>query len=225
MSNKLARSNVYHFLDSMTSGAQSLREFKENICALSTIGLARACYNAEALFFSSTGMLFCGFFGVILLMLGGGFGHFYWFKAARKRLRLWTLSLFIAAPLLFTIGVLQYTLATDGFSENWLDELHLPVQQSSGQSSFSKAYVMACTLALLSFLPLMLMLAFAYKSPFEDINEELSVRKHEEIEATREYLRSGQNPYANAYPQQAYGAMGGMAPAPMASAPNPSVAV
>merc|ERR1719265_2219483 len=188
--------------NSITTGDYSLNAFREAMCSISNaVGPLQAIIGTDicgifVMFqYSSMALLILGSFGVLFLLIGGFFQLDYWTSKAREQKRQWVLICYGVAPMLFFLGISQYTFFTS----------HLSRFPPENVSSFGNAYICAATFTVLSLLPIFITTKFVSHSYKEEINESLSAQKH--------FLREQEAGQMIADMQASYGAAGGMAAA------------
>mmetsp|Transcript_49206 Transcript_49206/g.157355 ORF Transcript_49206/g.157355 Transcript_49206/m.157355 type:complete len:326 (+) Transcript_49206:108-1085(+) len=110
--------------------------------------------------FSSWAMVFCGLLAAALLALGGSFMYYYTHHHATHTGRLWIRICFLMAPTLVFFGLAQYIAMTMDFGKG--ANMHPPAT-----NMYSGGFVVACALALLSWLPLYMQAVFSKKAENE----------------------------------------------------------
>lgn len=184
----------------------SLSDMKEIACALdpSLLGAAGAltgsssladfCHTWTQVYFSSMGLIFCISLEVVFMLLGSGFMHYYWNNNARAEPRQWGLTFNILAPVIVFLGMAQY-----GFFTHGLSEIRMFIAGST--PSYGNGFLMACTLTILSFVPIIIQVGFMGKDPLEDLNE----LKAEEKKLAMQDAYAGYGTEAAYPPQQQQG--------------------
>mmetsp|Transcript_5844 Transcript_5844/g.16965 ORF Transcript_5844/g.16965 Transcript_5844/m.16965 type:complete len:309 (-) Transcript_5844:54-980(-) len=113
--------------------------------------------------YASWAMLALGFMTAVAFMIGSGFMYYYANVKATKTGRVSCKTCFIVAPVLATVGLLQYTLLTLDFGH---DKLNASVGFHA-ISMFGPSYVFACCLLVFSFIPVYSMSVFFRADPLE----------------------------------------------------------
>jgi len=129
-------------------------------------------------------MLVLGLIAVIFFVLGAGFSYFYW-QNPRAEPRMWARVAFIIAPSTACFALLLYTCLTWGFGD-W-DPTYLRTEHAA----FSAVFMLCWTLAVLSWIPLVLHEVFAGKAWIEEHNEAASEYRHEQREAAMDGAYGG----------------------------------
>jgi len=152
----------------------SIFTMKQNICGLPhTIMHALGLESAEActlwlyVEWSSLFLIFLVVTGVVLLIIGACFSHWYWSGEPRKKTRQCANGWLVGALTMFIFGILQYTLCTMGFSA-WLE-----LWGDSQAPTFSHNYMFAVSLTGVSAVPLIIQVVFAGKHDLEAVSDEV----------------------------------------------------
>lgn len=152
------------------------------------------CDDWQYLEWSSWGMIVSVMMGIVALAIGAGLQHYYWHVAAFEEQRHWAKAMFVLGPIMLLIGIATYTIINFGFSPYG--------RQSDAGRSFSISFLLAWFATVLSFVPLLIQVAFQSTSRAEDLNAE--IREQEE----------------EAFMSKAYGAINGQGQAPAYGAPQ-----
>jgi len=148
---------------------QSILSFKQMVC-----GLPLALYppSAEACTLWMW-VEYSGFFymimictGIIFLLMGAGFSHWYWSNSPRKKTRdLATLWWSLAVGCFF-VGLLQYAAFASQFS-GWLQ-----IWGNEGNVPFSTNFIFSVVLCFLTAVPLIIQVGFVGAHEMESVSEE-----------------------------------------------------
>lgn len=131
-------------------GQSNLMDVRQIFCAIVIPGFTdELCSMWTRLTYSGWCMAFLGLIGVLCLLIGAFFNHYFWTTCATESGKMLAKMFFWAAPLSLLLGVAQYFAFTMDF--------HVNLLAGGDEVTFDLVFFSACCLSVLSFLPVLVL--------------------------------------------------------------------